>query len=107
MIGCSLNQNDVGIVDLLFKAHVNRTAPPPVLQLIDFDPENNRIREHFGFFPQIERALDIEGRLIGDVDIRDSSKGSNPFKIWLKAKIERAMKPEEIRKSRFLKRVLR
>jgi hypothetical protein len=72
---------------------------------LDFDPENNGIREHFGFFRNVERALDIDGRLIGDIDIRDSSKGSNPFKIWLKAKTERMLGGSAIQKTRYIRRL--
>src|SRR6266853_861479 len=106
IVGCSLSQNDLGIVDLLFKAHIKRNNPP-VLQIIEFDPENNRIREHFGFFPKVERALEIEGNLISDVAIRDPFKSSNPFKIWLKAKIERVMKVAEIEKTTYVKKILK
>lgn len=105
VIGCSLSQNDLGIVDLLFKAHIRRDDPP-ILQIIDFDPKDNRLKEHLGFFPKVECALDIEGNLISDVTIRDPTTGSNPFKIWLKAKIERTMKTAEIKKTTYVKKVL-
>jgi hypothetical protein len=105
VIGCSLSQNDLGIVDLLFKAHVNKNEPL-VLQLIDFDPKDNRVKENFGFFPDIQRALEIDGGLISDAKIQDPFAGSNPFKIWLKAKIERTMKKAEIEKTTYIKRVL-
>lgn len=105
VVGCSLSQNDIGIVDLLFKAHIGRDEPY-LLQVIDFDPKGNRIKEHLGFFPRIERATEIEGRLISDATIQDNTTGSNPFKIWLKAKIERTMKADDIKKTRYVKRVL-
>lgn len=105
IIGCSLSQNDLGVIDLLFKAHISRNEPI-VVQLIDFDPDKNRVKEQFGFFPSIEPALEIEGRLIADVSIKDPTTGSNPFKIWLKAKIERMMKKLDIRKTKYLRKVL-
>lgn len=105
VIGCSLSQNDLGIVDLLFKAHVVKKKPL-ILQLIDFDPESNRVKENFGFFPLVQPALEIERGLIADATIRDHTTGSNPFKIWLKAKIERSMGDTEIHKTTYIKRVL-
>ena len=106
VIGCSLSQNDMGIVDLLFKAQLRRRKEHLLLQIIDFDPPNNRVNEQFGFFPRIETAKQIEGELISDVTIGDSTTGSNPFKIWLKAKIERTMKTRDIEKTDYIKRIL-
>jgi hypothetical protein len=105
IVGCSLSQNDLGIIDLLFKAHTSRKVAP-VLQIVDFDPEDNPIREHLGFFPNVETALNIEGRLIADVDIRRPDSGANPFKIWLKAKIEKHLKPPHIGRTKFIKKVV-
>ncbi len=104
VIGCSLSQNDVGLVDLLFKAHLIRNQPLRI-QLIDFDPPNNRIKENYGFLPKIETASDIEEGLISDPAIEKPDIG-NPFKIWLKAKIEETFNDNEIKKTRYLKRVL-
>ena len=52
VIGCSLSQNDLGLIDLLFKAHIKRRESFTV-QLIDFDPENNRVKEQYGFLSKI------------------------------------------------------
>jgi hypothetical protein len=106
VIGCSLSQNDLGIIDLLFKAHLKRKKEPLVLQIIDFDPPDNRIKEQLGFFPRIERAGEIEGALIADGTITDYTKGSNPFKIWLKAKIAKLMTKRDINKTTYVKMVL-
>jgi len=114
VIGCSLSQNDMGLVDLLFKAHLARKEPY-TMQMITFDPQDNRIKENYGFLPKIEKALEIEGieidgeiegGLISDQTIRDPTTGSNPFKIWLKAKIQRSMKKDEIRKTKYVRKVL-
>lgn len=111
VIGCSLSQNDVGLVDLLFKAHLARKDPFE-LQVIAFDPKGNKIKEHLGFLPKIKTALEIEGGIIGDQTIADHSTGANPFRIWLKAKIEKLRSEKiltdtEIRKSSFIKSVLK
>lgn len=105
VVGCSLSQNDLGVIDLLFKAHIARRTPP-VLQLIDFDPPHNRIRENLGFFPRIERAKEIENNLISDITIEDPTKHSNPFKIWLKAKVERVMSFRQIRRTKYIRKVV-
>lgn len=105
VIGCSLSQNDLGLVDLLLKAHLKRQRPF-LIQMITFDPERNNIKQTFGFFPRIETALEIDGGIISDISIRDHTKGTNPFKIWLRAKIESMMKVGEIQKTEYVKKVL-
>lgn len=105
IVGCSLSTNDLGVIDLLFKAHVSRRQPL-LLQLIDFDPPNNTIKEDLGFFPTIERATEIEGRLITDVDISNAKASTNPFKIWLKAKIAKAMDPAVLATSTYARQVM-
>ena len=105
VIGCSLSQNDLGLIDLLFKAHLAREQSLKI-QMITFDPKNNNIKENYGFFPDIETAFKIEGDLISDPTIDDPSKGSNPFQVWLKAKFERMMTHSEIIKTKYVKKVL-
>ncbi|MGD0206164.1 MAG: hypothetical protein ABSC89_00930 [Verrucomicrobiota bacterium] len=94
IIGCSLSQNDTGLIDLFFKAHLERGKPFEI-QMISFDPPNNSIKEQYGFLPQIRRALEIEGGITGgiisDPKIQDPTTGANPFKIWLKAKIQKML----------------
>lgn len=110
VIGCSMNQNDIGLIDLLFKAHKQRQASFEV-QLIDFQPKGNHvIKDTYGFLPNIVNPEDIERRLIKDPRIRDTEVG-NPFQIWLKARIERVLEDsilsrDDIRKTKFLKKEL-
>jgi hypothetical protein len=86
VIGCSLNQNDIGLIDLLFKAHNQRRSSIEI-QIIDFQPlsGHHQIKNNYGFFPNIVEPKDLEGTLISDQAISDTNNG-NPFKIWLKAK---------------------
>ncbi len=111
IIGCSLNQNDSGLVDLLFKAHSKRRNGIKI-KIIDFQPLNGHhpIKKNFGFFPDIidpnpekPNMADTEETLIADNQISDPDKG-NPFKIWLKAKAQRMLTPEEIDQTKFLKK---
>lgn len=105
IVGCSLSQNDTGLVDLLFKAHIER-AKKFEIQPIDFQPENGHhpIRNNYGFFPGIVDPIEIEGTLITDPLIRRTDVG-NPFKIWLKAKAEK-MLGDDVQKTKYLKKCL-
>jgi hypothetical protein len=97
IIGCSLSQNDVGLVDLLFKAHLSRTMRHPFeVQMITFDPHNNPIKKNYGFLPNIKTATEIEGGIITDASITIPDSGANPFRIWLKEKIKKAVLTEKI-----------
>ncbi len=79
VIGCSLSQNDVHLIDLLFKAHLERKAAFDI-ELIAPPESGDQIRGNYGFFPQIKTLEEIEGHLIPD------AKPPNPFKTWLKYK---------------------
>lgn len=109
VIGCSLSHNDLGLIDLLFKAHLARKEPF-VIQLIDHDPPYNSIKRQYGFFPKIETALQIEGGteggIISDAKIGDNQSGANPFVIWLKAKINRDMASDAVAKTTYVKKVI-
>ena len=110
VIGCSLSQNDVGLVDLLFKAHLVKKKPIDI-ELINFDPEWNKVKEYFGFLPRITTMLNLDNRLIGDVSVKNPDRGANPFKIWIKAKIERLSVGREltddiVSKTKYLNKVL-
>jgi len=103
IIGCSLNQNDLGLIDLLFKAHMERNKQI-TMEIIDFQPQNShhQIKASYGFFPGIVEPKDIEGTLIADELISNYEVG-NPFKIWLIAKGNRIL-DDEIFKTRYLKK---
>jgi len=101
IIGCSMNQNDIGLIDLLFKAHHQKRSSIEI-QIIDFQPLNghHQIKENYGFLPNIVEPKSIEGTLISDL-LGDPDKG-NPFKIWLKAKALRMIKTNRIAKTKYL-----
>jgi len=105
IIGCSLNQNDVGLIDLLFKAHLDKGKPFEI-QIIDFQEVGETIKENYGFFPEIIKPKDIERALIASEEIYyKKNPGGNPFKIWLKAKGMKMLK-DKIKKTQYLKKVL-
>ncbi len=103
IVGCSLNQNDVGLIDLLFKAHLEKRKDIK-MEIIDFQPKdsNHSIKNNYGFFPGIINPLDIESTLIKDESISNLDVG-NPFKIWLKAKAEK-MLDSQISETKYLKK---
>ncbi|MBI5872875.1 MAG: SIR2 family protein [Candidatus Omnitrophica bacterium] len=106
IVGCSLNQNDIGLIDLLFKAHRERGKSIEI-QIIDFQPPNghHQIKRNYGFFPSIVEPNKIEETLIADETISNCDVG-NPFKIWLKAKAEKMLQASEINNTKYLKKCL-
>lgn len=50
VIGCSLNQNDVGLIELLFKAHLERDSYFEI-EIIDWQDKGDDIKNSYGFFP--------------------------------------------------------
>lgn len=104
VIGCSLNQSDIGLIDLLFKAHLERSTYFD-MEIIDFQKQGDQIKNNYGFFQGIIKPKDIEDSLIADNQIINEDGVGNPFKIWLKAKGER-MLDNNISNTRFLKKCL-
>ncbi len=94
VVGSSLGQNDSHLVDLLFKAHLERTAPL-CIEVIDLEDACDRIRRAYGFFPIIRTPGEIGG-----------VSTDNPFKAWLRDQCAR-VRPEELQRSRYLRRVLK
>jgi hypothetical protein len=104
IVGCSLSQNDFGLVDLLFKAHLERDRHLEI-QIINSQEEAERIKYDYGFFPGIVTPKDIEQSLIPEDLSGVEPDVNNPFKIWLKAKTLRMLE-NRIEDTRFLKKCL-
>ncbi len=103
VIGCSLSQNDIGLIDLLFKAHLERSSHF-IMEIIDTQGVGEQIKKVYGFFPGIKTLKDIEDSLIpGDINLE--AELSNPFKIWLKAKAEKMLSGRRINITKYLKKV--
>lgn len=85
VIGCSLSQNDAHLIDLLFKAHLERGQAFDI-EIIDMQGVGNQIQEHYGFLPNIKSLTQIESDLMPDAN------PDNPFKEWLKYKTLRILK---------------
>ena len=105
VVGCSLDRNDWGLIDLLFKSHLWKGEPYEI-EIIDFDNTGLDIRGHFGFFPRITKAREIESGIIAEqMDSPADQPLVNPFRIWLDAKARRMLSPNEIALTIYLKRV--
>lgn len=107
VVGCSMSQNDIGLIDLLFKAHDCRRSSFEI-QIIDFHPLNghHQIKNNYGFLPKIVEPMEIEGTLISDPLISQPERGGNPFKIWLEAKARKMVKPRVLKNTKYLKGLL-
>jgi hypothetical protein len=94
VVGCSLSQNDTHLVDLLFKAHLEK-APARMksfeLEIISGERAGREIRENYGFFPSIKTL---------------KSDPPNPFKTWLRNRSDRVL-GANIKQTQFLKRLMR
>lgn len=102
IIGCSLSQNDLGLIDLLFKAHLARKKFFKI-QVIDLQKTGKDIKNNYGFFKGIESIEEIERPLIPLDDIQRDS--ANPFMIWLKAKSQKMIKEPKINRTKYIKKV--
>ncbi|MGO9090370.1 MAG: SIR2 family protein [bacterium] len=101
VIGCSLGQNDVALIDLLFKAHLEK-GEAFEFQIINSKRTYDQIKGNYGFFPKIKDLNKIEDHLVPDA-IETNEEG-NAFEAWLKAKGMKMLK-DKIRKTKYLKKV--
>ena len=99
VIGCSLSQNDSHLVDLLFKAHLERDPNHELnIEVIDSEAAGERIRNNYGFFLRIRTLTTIDENLVA------ASNPSNAFMAWLIAKSDRAL-GQSIDGTRYLKKL--
>ncbi|MCF8234438.1 MAG: SIR2 family protein [Bacteroidales bacterium] len=105
VIGCSLNSNDLGLIDLLFKAHQQRNSKINI-EIIDFQRigENHRLVEEYGFLPGFINPLEIENGLLPPKEIADYNTG-NPFKTWIRSKAQSEL-GEKINNTKHLKKLM-
>ncbi len=79
VIGCSLSQNDFHLIDLLFKAHLERGTAFDI-EIIARNKVGEAIRSNYGFFPGLKTLTQIRDNLIPEPE------PPNPFRTWLKYK---------------------
>jgi SIR2-like protein len=92
VIGCSMSQNDAHLIDLLFKAHLERKRAFDI-EVIASQDTGDAIRANYGFFPQIRTLREIEGQLVPD------PAPDNPFRSWLKYKTLDMIKKDSERRN--------
>lgn len=101
VVGCSLSTNDINLVDLLFKAHLEKKKAFEI-QIISSDNTGDQIRSNYSFLPNIVVASKIENTLLPD-----ASSGGNIFREWLKAKGRRVLKDDAtIEQTTYLKQII-
>jgi hypothetical protein len=96
VVGCSLSANDTHLIDLLFKAHLERTEAFDI-EIIDQDLIGDQIRQRYGFLPRIKSLVAI------GVPEREPE---NPFRSWLRYKSVAMLGDGRIKRTRYLKRVV-
>jgi hypothetical protein len=84
VIGCSLSPNDAHLIDLFFKAHLEKGAAFDI-EIISSARTFEAIKGNYGFFPKIRKLTEIEPALVAELD------PPNPFKTWLKSKAEKVL----------------
>ncbi len=99
VIGCSLSPNDVHLIDLLFKAQLERTKAFDI-EIVDRDEAGAKIKENYGFFPSIRKLSDLKEPLIPE------SAPPNPFKTWLKYQTLAMVGSKQLKRTRYLKKVV-
>jgi hypothetical protein len=97
VIGCSLSPNDAHLIDLLFKAHLEKGKPFEI-EIISSEKTGEQIRWNYGFFPKIRKLTEIESALIPD------PAPINPFKTWLYYKCQNVLK-KGVAQTTYLRRV--
>lgn len=99
IIGCSLSQNDMHLIDLLFKAHIEKGKAIEI-QIINSDLEGDRLQGDYGFFPEIKPLTKIEHTLVPEPE------PLNPFKMWLAYKGRSMLKEKEVERTQYLRTVV-
>jgi hypothetical protein len=99
VIGCSLSANDVHLIDLLFKAQLERHQPFD-LEIIAPQPAGDNIKLNYGFFRKIKTLSDLDVPSAGVVG------PPNPFKTWLEYKASRILTRKQIKAMPHLRKVM-
>lgn len=104
IIGCSLSQNDWNIVSLLFNAQYNQSFHNKTnfkIELIMDHDIGDRIKQEYSY---LQNIVPIGYLTDGDFDAYDvkkverpvNSELNNPFKYWLKTKVQYHIRKQEI-----------
>lgn len=97
VIGSSLSPNDGHLIDLLFKAHLERGTAFDI-EIISADSTGKRIQENYRFFPKIRSLTEVEAPLVPEAD------PGNAFKTWLTYK-SRNVLGTSLTRTKYLKKL--
>ena len=100
VIGCSLSQNDVHLIDLLFKAHLERGTAFDI-EIIASDKVGAGIRDNYGFFSALKTLVQIKDILVPEPE------PENPFKTWLKYKSLALLGPKKAGHTKHVEKVVK
>ena len=98
VIGCSLSANDVHLVELLFRAQLERRKAFDI-EIIAPERTGETIRKSYGFFRNIKLMADMgipSTPVVGPI---------NPFLTWLQYTGAKMLTDDEINATRYLRRV--
>lgn len=99
VIGCSLSPNDVHLIDLIFRAHLERRQPFNI-EIIAPDDTAKAIKQSYGFFRNIEMLSNLgipSTPVVGPL---------NPFKTWLQYTAAKMLTQTEIDALPHLRKVM-
>ena len=97
VIGCSLSPNDAHLIDLLFKAHLERGKAFDI-EIISSTVAGEEIKRNYGFFRGIKPLWETENSI-------PEENPANPFKTWLKHRSLRLLGESTIRGTRYLRKL--
>lgn len=97
VIGCSMSPNDVHLIDLIFKAHLERGESFDI-EIISGDATGDNIKRDYGFFPNIKKLTELEPALVPESD------PANAFRTWLRHKCLNILKVAATR-TKYIRRV--
>jgi hypothetical protein len=100
VIGCSLSQNDFHLIDLLFKAHLERGTAFDI-EIIATDKVGAGIRDNYGFFSALKTLTQIKDILVPE------PAPENPFKTWLKYKGLALLGVKRAGRTKYVKKVVK
>jgi hypothetical protein len=99
VIGCSLSQNDSHLIDLLFKAHLERGKEFDI-EIIAREGVGVGIRANYGFFRGLKTLTEIKDNLVPE------ENPVNPFRTWLKYKSVALLGVKKAGRTQYLKKVV-
>lgn len=100
VIGCSLSQNDYRLIDLLFKAHLQKKGSFEI-HIIDFDENGDLIKNNYGFFREVKNFSEIF-RTTGS---NEKKPVNESFQTWLKLK-SAELSDTKIKETKYLKKLI-